>query len=45
MEHQGKTWQRFVVDPLRTGITALSLSKSGIIYLAYVSDNLYFKVL
>lgn len=42
---RGKTWQRFVVDPLRTGITALSLSKSGIIYLAYVSDNLYFKVL
>jgi len=39
---RGKTWQRFVVDPLRTGITALSLSKSGIIYLAYVSDNLYF---
>ncbi|MEO0223862.1 MAG: sialidase family protein [candidate division WOR-3 bacterium] len=39
---RGKTWQRFVVDPSRTGITALTVSKSGIIYLAYVSDNIYF---
>jgi len=39
---RGKTWQRFQVDPTTTGITALAVSKSGIIYLAYVSDNIYF---